>query len=389
MIRKQGGFSLVELMVAVVVFVFAITAATAIFIPLVNQFKQQSKIAETNTEGIIGLEILRVDLENAGFGLPWYFPNNTINYSEASVGQAMLFNDAPGNAPRAILTGNNVAGFTGVLNNTDYLVIKSTAVTGSDAAQRWTYIVTENEPTPTAWASEALASPNKVIVIKPKVSDTRLRELVMDGSTFFTQFSPAFPANFSPVKPSEAYLIYGVDADTNLRMPFNRADYYVGIPAPPAVMPQRCAAGTGILQKATLTQRDGVLNTPLPLLDCVADMQVAYGIDQTGDGAVTCYTNNLAAVFAPPDARNIRNRVKEVRVYVLAHEGQADRFFNFIPPGPPVPPNSIRVGEGGVPICTGGGILGRDFDFVANGIANWQRYRWKVYTLVVKPQNLR
>jgi hypothetical protein len=34
------------------------------------------------------------------------------------------------------------------------------------------------------------------------------------------------------------------------------------------------------------------------------------------------------------------------------------------------------------------GNVGRDFDLDAN-ITEWQHYRWKLYTLVVKPINLR
>ena len=70
LIKKQDGFTLVELMITMVVFVMVITAASNIFSGLVNQFKQQSKIAETNIEGIVGLELLRYDIEQAGFGLP-------------------------------------------------------------------------------------------------------------------------------------------------------------------------------------------------------------------------------------------------------------------------------------------------------------------------------
>jgi hypothetical protein len=39
------------------------------------------------------------------------------------------------------------------------------------------------------------------------------------------------------------------------------------------------------------------------------------------------------------------------------------------------PNSSVRVGEPG--------IYGRDFDFAAMGIGNWQHYRWKLYTIIV------
>ena len=69
MIKKEAGFTLIELMVTMVIFVLAIAAASQMFIGQLTQFKQQGKIAETNIEGIIGLELLRRDVAHADLGL--------------------------------------------------------------------------------------------------------------------------------------------------------------------------------------------------------------------------------------------------------------------------------------------------------------------------------
>ena len=218
---------MVELLVALVIFTFVIVAATGMFIPLMNQFKQQSRISETNIEGIVGLEILRADLEHAGFGLPWYFPDdpaNAFNYSEATVAPAnagtssITYNDSPNTCPpRPVVAGDNLsfagtvngnANITGIVHGSDfgsdYLVIKSISVTGSATAQKWTYIINENEPKPRELIDSSYnlnPGHDRVIVIKPRVGDTRLRELAMDGSAFFTTYSNvSFPANFSPAK---------------------------------------------------------------------------------------------------------------------------------------------------------------------------------------------
>ena len=55
-ITNHAGFTLVELLITMVVFVFVIAAASGVFTGLLTQFKQQSKIAETKIEGIVGLE---------------------------------------------------------------------------------------------------------------------------------------------------------------------------------------------------------------------------------------------------------------------------------------------------------------------------------------------
>ncbi len=116
MIKREDGFTLIELMITMITFVIVIASVSSIFLGLLNQFKQQSKIAETSLEGLTGLEILRQDLEQAGYGLPrnvtgiadadgdgnlW---DELPNYLEAT-GAAAAYNDAPQNAPRAILSG--------------------------------------------------------------------------------------------------------------------------------------------------------------------------------------------------------------------------------------------------------------------------------------------
>ncbi len=73
----------------------------------------------------------------------------------------------------------------------------------------------------------------------------------------------------------------------------------------------------------------GNRGTGLPLLDCVADMQVIYRIDSNNDGTIDVATDNLATLTDTNsngiiDAQQIRDQVKEVRVYILAHEGQRD-----------------------------------------------------------------
>jgi hypothetical protein len=243
------------------------------------------------------------------------------------------------------------------------VVIKSTIVGTNEASQRWTYIIGGQQPH--AWGSNNLTNGDKVTVIWPRSVTGFNKELVMDGSNFSTDYSSsAFPGTFSPASATIRYVIYGVDPDTNLRMPFNRADYYV---RRPTTIPQSCAPNTGIFYKATVNQSNGALS-PEPLIDCVADMQVIYRLDTNNDGAIDSNVNNISGFTA----QQIREQLKEVRVYILSHEGQSDKAFNYRT-------DSITVGEFG---------LGRTFNLSATIGSGWQNYRWKVSTLVVKPRNL-
>lgn len=381
MIKRQAGFSLVELLITMVIFVLTIAAASSIFVQLLTQFKQQSKVTETQIEGIVGLDILRRDLEQAGFGLPWVVPTG-VTYQEGSSSTTApipapnntSINDATTDIPRAIASINNVAGSGG---GYDYLVIKATSVATNNAAMKWTHVVGVaggGSGTVKEWASprsptEDLNNGDRVIALIPTRGVTNQRILVNSGTNFSITFAqPSFPSAFSPSTEGDVYLVYGVDSATTLRMPFNRADYYVRSVSGTAI-PPRCAAGTGILMKSVINQADGNRGTGMPLLDCVADMQVIYRRDTDNNGEIDNETDDISLLTA----QEIREQVKEVRVYILAHEGQRDVNYTY-------PSSTITVGEF---------ALGRTFDFTASGITNWQSYRWKVYTIVVKPNNLR
>lgn len=387
LLHAKSGVTLVELLVTMVVFIIVIAASSQIFTGLLTQFKQQTKMAETNIEGIIGLEILRQDIEHAGYGLPWNVTgvadwSGLTNYLEAdSIGctpNPADFNDAsattPG-PPRAILSRNDASfsgcGANSVFNGSDYLVIKSVNVARNTTSQKWTYLYSDK--TKKVWDSalENLKNSDRVIVISPGSTSTNSRALIVNNGAFFTRYDTT--DGFAPLEDIGTRVIYGLDPqDTtgepyNRRMPFNRADYYIWRNSTETAtdeVPDRCAPNTGILRKTVISQKNGQRQSPLPLLDCVADMQVVFGMD-TGGGAIT-YTNDLTGLTA----EQIREQVKEVRVYILTHEGQIDRTYTY-------PTPTVTVGEFG---------LGRVFDL--SGIPDWQHYRWKVYTIVVKPSNL-
>ncbi len=350
--RRNAAFTLVELMIAMAIVMVVLYAAINFFIVSVRQYKVQTKITETNVEGILGLELLRQDLESLGFGLPW---NSLGNYSETSA----ALNDGNNIAPRAVVSINGGGGFT--VNNSDYLVIKSARVGMSDAAGKWTTLTQANNKRTWSPLTENLGNNDYVIVLALGSTDADRRSLVTSG-TFYTQFNNTL--NFVPVEPYSANIVYGIDNVIPAR-PFNRADYYIDNTA----VPQRCAPSTGVLVKVVLPH-DGTTPTLLPLLDCVADMQVVYGMDTNADGVVdNTYSDDISVGMT---AANIRARLAEVRVHILAQEGQRDDSYAY-------PYDNVTVGSGGA---------GRTFIFSSSGITGFRNYRWKVYSIVVKPKNL-
>lgn len=363
MSRRDSGFTLVELLVTLAILAFVLAGAGDMFLGLLRQFKQQGKIAETHMEDNIGLQMLRQDLDNAGYGLPWSIPAG-LTYSEASA--AAAYNDAPvlsgttgtNNIPRAVLSGDG----TGLFGS-DQLIIKSANMARNATCKKWTYLragnIVQNWERGSAnlTAAENLSSEDRVIVISPTK-----RVLTTDGVTWFTTFNDT--AAFAPIDEHDASLVYGISG-ADLRMPFNRADYYIT----ESFLPQRCAPNTGVLVKAMISHVDGDRSDSLPLLDCVADMQVVFRLDTDGDGAADAVSADISDMDLF-NAESIRDEVKEVLVYILAHEGQKDPNYVHSP-------TSIYVGDSSIG-------RGRNYD-----IGSRVNYRWKIYTVSVRPRNLK
>lgn len=359
MSRRERGFTLVEVMITLVILMFAMTAVSVFFVGsrgkggVLNIFKQQSRIAQSGMDSIVGLEILRKDLEHSGYGLPWN--NLPGSYADAASGIV----DDSGVAPRGIGSVNG-----GGLNGSDYLVVKAANVGDDDASRKWTTLLVGNvsrQWTTVPANAENLNNADRVIVLSPGNNGTNWRSLVVSGA-WWTQYGNTGVGGFAPLSAEENRVIYGIDNNTDLRMPFNRADYSIDT----ASVPQRCAPNTGILVKRVVRHADGQLGTALPLLDCVAAMEVQYLLDTNGDGVLEGPVDDISTYTA----QQVRDFVRRVQVSLLAHEGQYDAAYTH-------PTGSIAMG--------GAAINVDDAAFLGNG----RKYRWKVYGLDVTPDNLR
>lgn len=392
LMRDERGFSLVEMIVVTAIFIIIMIITGQSFETIVTKSTQETKLAETQIEGAVGLEILRRDLAQAGYGLPWDLDG--VTYTEVADADALgvpdldstEFNDTPPNAPRAVVSSDEANAATVGLNGSDVLVVKSTITGISATAKKW-YNATFSH-----YTSNDIETGERLIVMKNAFSGGVLasKVLVHDGSSFTLSYPAditAFPANFRPDTGLDTYMVYGVApqsaSSTLLRTPFNRSDYYIKRPDESRAMPEMCAkqvdesdpAGLGILYRSTASQTPGAsgagFSPPYPLLDCVADMQVVYSLDSNGDGSIDNHSD-----IPPATAADVRAQVKEVRVYILAQEGAKSTGFTF-------PHSSLLVGE-----KINGVDYGRTFVFDDHNIKDWANYRWRIYTIVVSPGNL-
>jgi len=404
--KNQQGFTLVELIVVMAIFIIVIMITADAFNTLLVQTTKIFRSEESNIEGVVGLEMMRHDLQQGGYGL--FTEVSPVAYTaEAASAPANAYNEtATTNPPRAFVAGDNLVainetsdGAKGILAGTDYLSIKGTSVARSRASQRWTYLqnAAGTGVVPNSWPSDAenFGPGEHVVLMQRRVTQTDNSLTLVPGPDpvvasdhYFTYSPTAFEAYSSN---TDSYIMYGLNpaGNTNIpRMPFNRSDYFVARPATATQVPQMCAPNAGILYKTTVNHDDGKL-TYLPILDCVADMQVVFGWDlmdgaSTGtDGLVDTYSNaDGSSISGPPgvnvpaallDAAAIRNSLKIVKIFILAQNGRRDPGYTS--------PSPIHVGDQTILSNT----RGSNVDIAANG---WQNYRWKLYQIIVRPKNL-
>lgn len=383
---NNKGFTLIELIIVSLILIVVIILSANAFDTIVSKSAQLTKSAQSNIQGVVGLELMRADLEAAGFGLPWAYAGS-VKYTEclssgrvAGVDPKADFNDGKGSTtdgdiPRAVLSKTATSGI-------DYLVVKSAAVGDDLASRRWSFV---NYSTPTAGSirsysvNSGVFDGDRVVTLKMSFgagAGSSSRQLLVSaaGPYYYAVNGGISPADFSPGDATEFYVAYGISTGVAPTMPFNRADYYI---FRPTVMSQRCANGTGNLYKATIKHKDGMFNE-IPLLDCVLDMQVSFVLDPNNDGKLV-YTKSLTTPAMT--ALDIRNQLKSIRVSILAHESGFDRNYTY-------PGNSITVAPSGMP-SLGRTWTGTDFTNAdANLGKTWKNYRWKVYEIAVQPKNL-
>lgn len=409
--NDNQGFTLVEMLLAMTVFIIVIVISASAFNTILTYSKKFSSIEESNIEGVVGLEMFRHDLEQAGFGLPYAFDADTTKppiYIEATGTLPKLLNDAPSNVPRAIAfqkystsidkDGNSYSGASGSW----YLAVKGSTLSRDSSAQKWSYAnyssTTFGSKPPKLWSSGNFDSSDRVIAIRRTFVNTTYQNTlaydVVNRDIYWTyNVNAGLTAEFSPRNANEIVYLYGLGQNNDsVGMPFNRADFFIARPSNSAKFPASCAPGTGILYKATVNQSDGKMNY-LPLLDCVADMQVVLGWDlwntsvnaegQDGtvdtwsnpvDGSGNITVNGLApmatVISALGSPESLRKSLKIIKVYVLAQIGRKDLSFTSNP--------KINVfGKGEL-------SLGREYNLTAD----MRNYRWKVYSIVAHPKNL-
>jgi prepilin-type N-terminal cleavage/methylation domain-containing protein len=410
-VMNRHGFSLVELMLAMVIFAIMTSIAMLAFQTILKKSSSEAKMAENGIAGMLGLEMMRSDIAQAGFGLPWSYasgatpsyPSEVTTSPSAGISTAFAtsFNDIPADsAPWPIISGTDSA------TKLDYLVVKSSIGGIDKSSRRWNFV----QYSYSSGVGAGSSGLNKSFLKMKQDSSTDLAQgdLAVTINTTFTStgvlnkqlvvnnagaFSYTVPANltpssaFQPSDPSNTYIAYGINSK-NMRMPYNRVDFYVD---KSATKPASCNPGTGVLFKAVADQLGGYLN--YPLLDCVGDMQIVFDNDDSNGGTNVFHIDGSVPRFGTSPsswtADQVRSQIKNVRVYILSHDGKKDPNFTYSNFDST---NAVCV----APLSSDSSCissLGRGWTTAEMentfGKNDWMHYRWKVYSFVVSLKNLR
>ena len=153
--------------------------------------------------------------------------------------EPLLWQSGPGDN-----TGVNLSATAG---GADYLSIKSTVVASNDTVRRWTWL-RQGGTKDDDLSGESFVAADRIIVISPGSSATNSRSLIISAGAFSNTYNNT--AGYAPADATEIRLVYGVDGNTALRMPFNRADYYIRRPAAglclPSVLPIQASSIKGL-----------------------------------------------------------------------------------------------------------------------------------------------
>ncbi|HIJ94672.1 MAG TPA: prepilin-type cleavage/methylation domain-containing protein [Desulfuromonadales bacterium] len=431
--KNNSGFTLIEILITMALVIVVLVITGSAFESILKSSGRLLASEESNIEGVIGLEMFRHDLQQAGFGLPHAFVT-APKYGEAKTAPANLLNDGKGgatgdpsgNVPRAIASLESLTGTSGntynVLSGTDYLAVKASTIARNSASQKWTFLSFsassdgKGRP-PNKWSnsSDNFESADKVIVLNRSfTTGGQVTNTLVNGTVDPANYWASYPAGtdkmadttFIPTKASDVYYLYGITGASELRMPFNRADYFVARPQDITKIPSTCAPLTGILYKAGIghgsNTSGGVLDY-MPLLDCVADMQIVFGWDINGNGTIdesSAYDTDATKITVSSsigttsgtiktmmeNPEEIRYKLKYIKVYIMAQEGRKDTNFSN---SDTLVNNtlSVVVGDAG-PTPASNVSVSKGYTSAQLTAKGWQNYRWKIYRIVVRPKNL-
>lgn len=335
----RKGFTLIELLVTVVLVSLIMLAVYYTYNNLFKSSKEETLLAESEIEKVIGSEIIRLDIEHAGFGI-------TENETCPVIRWGNVF-PLPAGCDDDISTNNNIFIIRSMINNT------SINETG------WVYV----DCTTGNWPSSA-----------PYIVDERLNRS-NPKLLFFDSSTGSFVANgnFGTCPGNGVYLAYPYNDISNMdncidQVYCHRITYRLS-----------STQNNDLCNPATRNLLRGIDGTASsggePILNCVAGFTVLFDVDIDEDGISDLEYQDYSALDIDNngivESTEVMKALKRVHLYFLIQVGKRNpkRIFN---------QEVLEINE---PLTT--------VSFDLTEIPDYQFYRWRVFKVSVIPMNLR
>jgi len=272
-LRSRKGFTLVELLVSLFIAALLISAVYLSFVAMLKLTQKETVSLEAKIEKAVGLEIMRVDVEHAGYGIATNSPDLPVEWNGTALTIRSVYN----------ITRKETYKWGLVLHN-------GTGNCVQVAAKPETF-----EPS------------DYVIAVEPKGGST---QAVFNGT--WNEFcSQNFTGTF-------LLFSYNGRVTSGCSSQFcNKFTYFLKESARKYV-PEYCSTRLSLKRK--------VGNRSMPLIYCVGDFTVRFDWDNNSDGVIEPeeQNQNITITSSSASAEEVRKRLKLVRIYILTQEGGCD-----------------------------------------------------------------
>ncbi len=325
---NKKGFTITELLVTLFIVGVVLSAAYLTYIKLLKGFKSESEKISTQIESLIGLDILRLDLEHVGYGIPEDETAQIIYWD--STNKELILRTTLNN------TNSKTRGYILAKCNGGTLEI---TYDGREDKTNNPYVV-------------VIDTENKKFFDKGEIESTAPDTITLISKTCINKkIYIAFPVRD---------VVYNGAANGCSDSYCEQITYYLSN----SNLIDRCNPNIYNLKRKVGTSSPGE-----PILNCVADWTVTFDIDLDGNGVIDSGEENQTTL--PATNGDIRSKLKAINVYILVQEGRYDLNYTF-----------AQASDCGSNKCVivNGELLKLPADYI--------HYRWKPLIIKVKPMDL-
>jgi type IV pilus assembly protein PilW len=345
---RQDGFTLVEIMVGMVIGLLASLAIVQVFSTFEVQKRSTMGSSDAQTNGSIALYTMERDVQMAGFGLPVFDTINPTLKCNPSPTVSATTPATIGIFPLSIVDGGTAAGAS------DTIQVRYGAPPAGGISVK---VVNPNSPT----ASPGIAVENN------QACQTGDVALISNGATCGAT-TVTIPANTTNIILASAPGALATGAYIACLGAWRQYAYAVN-------------TVSGVTQLEM--QASNVAAPAVPIVPDIVNIQAQYGVSAVGNSnVVTQWVDASGATWGPAVTVDDRNRIKAIRVAVVARNGSIgnNNVTSACSSTTAATPTGLCAWEGTA--ASPAPVIDLSND------PNWARYRYRVFETIIPLRNM-